>query len=426
MNLAQATTLSQLAMPVPIPVKEQKKSARRVALDILARCEKGGYPYKHFPTTLKGAEAWAHKFLSSKHFVLTRINLNAAASPHNPRDPKRVEIYKRQIMANVENAKKFDPIVVDVNRRKVGRSHLGYVPDIIVTDGKHRKKSMLAMGITEHWAWVGKKALKKMQPKDIKAHEVFLPPVDGTKIASQYEMMCSTTPALNIATPRQDTGAGGSRPHDQVHSEKTKKVKANGLCACEGAVSTGQLAPPDLSDMKVPPDHSDAGSRTDASDQRKWMPNTPQVVPSGANPGNADRFGLNKAAAYANNIGPRVINKGASRSEMSRILSCESAYDASGNVKPGEKIHAGGPGSGPHKQAMDLHNKLVSQGWRLVNGKNKPGWGDNPYIKSGENGIMNLQKSATSASTTFTPNRNKVNAAKTIPKMWTKKKKGGK
>src|SRR5580692_11592389 len=139
MNLSQATTLSNLKLPMPVPVKEKKQSATKVAYSILARCEAGGYPYKHFPVNHHGARLWAKKFLTSKEFVLTKINLNAAASPHNPRDPKRVMFYARQIRANAENAKRFDPIVVDVNRRKEGRSHLGYIPEVIVNDGKHRK-----------------------------------------------------------------------------------------------------------------------------------------------------------------------------------------------------------------------------------------------------------------------------------------------
>ncbi len=43
-------------------------------------------------------------------------------------------------------------------------------------------------------------------------------------------------------------------------------------------------------------------------------------MPGGLPPNNAKQFGLSKQAAYMNNTGPRIINKGATRSEMARTL----------------------------------------------------------------------------------------------------------
>jgi hypothetical protein len=373
MNLEQANTMSQLSVPNPVKTVKDILSSTRVAFQILARCEAGGYPYKNFPVNRKGAKAWAKKFLTSKDFQLMRINLNAAASPHNPRDPKRVKFYVRELAA--KGVPDFDPLVVDVNRRKEGRTHLGYIPDVIVCDGKHRKASMLASGITHYWAWVGIKATKKMKPKDIKAcaDTIYLPPCDGTKVMSQYEIMASTVPA--VSPPRQDAGSGGSRPKDHLHSggpgsgrkpgsgrvrvpqqigrgpseirkprsdRKTSKAEDKwarswGLeagkvedCNACGARSTGSLEPGSASDNKVPPDQSDAGSRTEASDQLKWNPRKSQPYTPGTGPGYADQFGLSEPAAYMNNIGPRVLNRGASRSEMSRSLN---AFGSTG-LKP--------------------------------------------------------------------------------------------
>ena len=222
MNLENAVTMSQLAEPKPVKTVKEILSSTQVAYKVLARCEAGGYPYKHFPVTKDGAKAWAKKFLTSKEFQLMRINLNAAAAPHNPRDPNRVKYY---IKANADT---FDPLLVDVNRRKEGRTHLGYIPEVIFVDGKHRRAAMLAQGRTEHWAYVGLKAIKKMPKQlEIKAShdEIYLPPVDKSKIASQYELMCATVPAVSMP-PRQDAGSGGSRPHDHLHSNKKTKVKA--------------------------------------------------------------------------------------------------------------------------------------------------------------------------------------------------------
>lgn len=329
MNLAEATTMSQLSVPTPVKTVKDTLSSTQVAFRILARCEAGGYPYKHFPVNRHGAKAWAKKFLTSKEFQLMRINLNAAASPHQPRDPKRVKFYKNILASKMGKPPDFDPIVVDVNRRREGRTHLGYIPDVIVTDGKHRKASMLAAGINHYWAWVGKKAIKKMKPKDIKASAEFdIVPVkcDGSKIQSQYEMMAATVPAVSMPA-RQDTGSGGSRPKDHMHSKNGKKVNAQDCQAC-GAVSTGSLEPGAASDDKIPPDSSDVGSSVNASDRRKWNPDKPNLYPSGLKPGNANQFGLNKAAAYGNEIGPRVVNKGASKSELARGM----------EVKAGKKV----------------------------------------------------------------------------------------
>ena len=113
-----------------------------------------------------------------------------------------------------------------------------------------------------------------------------------------------------------------------------KKVEAGKVEDCNacGARSTGSLEPGNASDLKIPPDQSDAGSRTEASDQYKWNPNKPQMYPSGAKPGDANTFGSPPFLPPGSGVGPRVINKGASKSEMSRTL------NAKGKVKAAIKI----------------------------------------------------------------------------------------
>jgi hypothetical protein len=324
MNLQQATTLSNLKTPAPVQVKSIKASARQVAKFVLDRCERNGYAYKyHTP------KSWANKYLDSKEFVLMEIGINAAASPHTPRDPKRVAHYlKCSAGSDID-----DPIVVDTNKRKEGRTLLGFVPEIIVQDGKHRKAAKLAQGHKTIMAWVGIKASKKMKKNpipEVDESEIILPKVEHTKIAAAYEIHASTVPAAKVI----------------------KKVKANGkeLCSC-GARSSGQIESDDLdpSDGGVPPSASDSGSRTDSSDQLRWNPDKPQMKTPGASGKESFEFGLNQAAAYGSNIGPRVKNTGASKSDMSRTL------------------NAGGPGSGRHKMLTDLAEK-VGKEWSSTRG----------------------------------------------------------
>ena len=150
------------------------------------------------------------------------LNINAAASPHMPKNPNRVNHYVHC------SAEALDPIVVDLNKRGVGRSYLGYVPPVVVLDGKHRKMAQIQNGRTRILAWVGCRAIKQMppetlhevneKPKVINGNEVYLPPVEGTRIAAAYEIHASTVPSVGIPAVRQDGGEGGSRPKDAMHS----------------------------------------------------------------------------------------------------------------------------------------------------------------------------------------------------------------
>jgi hypothetical protein len=219
MNLAETINQTELRAPVRV-LKPQTRSKYQVAKRVFELASQGGFPYKK--ATYQG---WADKWLPSDEFRLMEIdiaaaaaiNINAAASPHQPKNPNRVEHY---LHCSVDA---LDPIVVDVNKRNVGRSYLGYVPPVVVLDGKHRKRAQLQKGYSKILAWVGCKAIKKM-PK-CTLHEVgngngkvILPPVDGTKIAAAYEIFASTVPSVGIPAIRQDSGEGGSRPKDSLHS----------------------------------------------------------------------------------------------------------------------------------------------------------------------------------------------------------------
>jgi len=150
-NLAAAISQSQLMLPNQgIPLKTRSKM--QVAKRVYTLAASGGFPY-----TGMSCQKWAKKWLSSDTFRLMEIDINAAASPHLPRNPERVAF---RLLCSQDS---MDPIVVDVNKQKTGKSHLGYVPDIVVLDGKHRKQAQMLQGRTRILAWVGCKAEKKLQ-----------------------------------------------------------------------------------------------------------------------------------------------------------------------------------------------------------------------------------------------------------------------
>jgi hypothetical protein len=78
--------------------------------------------------------------------------LNAAALSCSPRTENLV---LKKIYAREET-----PIVVDYNRNQVGRTPRGFVPQIIVIDGKHRFQAATLRGETHILAWVGEQAME--------------------------------------------------------------------------------------------------------------------------------------------------------------------------------------------------------------------------------------------------------------------------
>ena len=428
MNLEQATALSNLRRPETVVIP-QRISNVKAAGKVLERCARNGYPYKHFPVNTKGATNWARKFLDSKEFVLMRIDINAVASPREPRDPKRVAHYLKC------NAAEFDPILVDVNKRREGKTLHGYCPEVIVIDGKHRRKAMLAQGHAKIMAWVGVKALKKIKPSKVMAasslYDMELPKVDGTPIAAAFDLFAATVPTFHPPAIRQDTGAGGSRPKDHLHGKKNgKNGKEDEVCAC-GARSTGSLEEPSGSDTKVPPDSSDDGSFVEASDRLKWNPDKPQIYPSGAKPGDANRFSSPVYESPGSGVGPRVKNTGAHNSEMTR------------------NMHAGGPGSGRHPEFGAMVKHARSQGfsrpYKTASNYNKQGVGTPSHTvgmdkgdqdhslsiheKTGEWNLTPLGRGTKSGiglaslQQAMAKHSKHLQAGKTIKKIWTKDKK---
>lgn len=299
MNLQQTQVLQTLKEPPKKTVVVKKRSRLQVAKRVFQLAAQGGFPY-----TGMTAEQWAKSWLPSKEFVLCEVNIHAAASinmnvvasPHPPKNPNRVNHY---LQCSIEA---MDPIVVDLNRRKVGRSYLGYVPEIVVLDGKHRKKAQLQQGRTRILAWVGAAALKLM------------PEITVRTIDASTEKC--TLPPLN---PRLNDGRKNATY--QLFAEQSNAVKA-----C-GARSSGSLEDDTSnSDHKVPPDSSDDGSSVEASDRLGWNPDKAQNRPPGSKGWSSEVRGRNNPVSEAPGagVGPRLNpNTGATRSELSRSVSAK-------------------------------------------------------------------------------------------------------
>lgn len=128
-------------------VSKEVKNALELARDIFAEAEEREQPFLfHTP------ESWARKWLPSKRFRLVRLPLNAAAMPC---EPKVDNLVLKKIHAREEK-----PIIIDENRNQIGKSMHGFIPQVIVIDGKHRFKAASLRGETHIMAWVGEKAIE--------------------------------------------------------------------------------------------------------------------------------------------------------------------------------------------------------------------------------------------------------------------------
>jgi hypothetical protein len=392
MNLEDSIAYSNL-MQAPKIVEPKKRSKVDVAKRVFQLAANGGFPYKYATP-----EGWARKWLTSREFTLMEIdihaaaslNVNAVASPHKPKNSNRVEHYFHC------SADALDPIVVDLNKRNVGKSYLGYVPEVIVLDGKHRKMAQLRQGRTKILAWVGCEAAKQLQKYkkvmrvvDAAREDIFMPPVEPTKMASTIELFAATVPATGLAnvSPRQTAGEGGARPKDSIHGKKirdretneikseikellaskernavsakrirslAKELKRRYLEGC-GARSSGSLVNNDSSD---------------SSAKLEWDSKKPQAFAPGTYPGYVDTFGDN-GGGLGSGIGPRIQgNEGATKSEMARILHAHKDCKCGGECTKCKDatLKAGGPGSGRHAGSGNKLKEMAQKG------KFKGGW----------------------------------------------------
>lgn len=233
-TITNALTQADLRMP-PTVITKMIRNRNQVAKRVFQLAASGGFPY-----TGMTYQQWAKKWLPSEKFRLVEIDIHAAASAHLPKNPERVAY---RLMCAQDSV---DPIVVDLNKQQIGKSHLGFIPKVVVTDGKHRKQGQILQGHTRILAWVGcraEKHLKNVKVIDKLDFSAIKPQKDtkpviiqasGMRIASHrnlpidtaYNLHCAVTPASGQTFLDQSGGEGGSRPKSAF--VKAKKVKAGG------------------------------------------------------------------------------------------------------------------------------------------------------------------------------------------------------
>ena len=104
----------------------------------------------------------------------------------------------------------------------------------------------------------------------------------------------------------------------------SKDCNCNGIASGkpkESARSTGQIDDDDSSEKKVPPDSSDAGTFVKPSDRRKWLLKPNLKAPGTSGHRSTKRFSNSPdIVSPGSGVGPRVLNPGASRSDVAKAL----------------------------------------------------------------------------------------------------------
>jgi hypothetical protein len=348
MNLNGAVELTKLRGRV---IERNSLPALEVAKRVFEISARSGEPYEN--TT---PEEWRKDWLASDRFVLAEIGVEQVGIPYAKKINK--EKVRRIISASADG--EMEPIVVDMNRQQIGRTPLGYVPKVIVVDGKHRHRGHLDMGKDRILAWVGEKAMTELEQRKNGGNRFVI-------AASSPRSYGETVPMSNLiatatlysavsvkpssAITRQDTGDGGSRPTGGTQTMKweaaggaggmggslgggsgsnpaTMRVQSN------GARSSGSLDKPDPSDTKVPPDPSDEKTFVDPSDRLNWNPDKPQVCAPGCEMDHEHEFGDPELESPGSGVGPDMPpDWGAKNSEFHKAMKSVKAYGTAEGVQ---------------------------------------------------------------------------------------------
>lgn len=269
-NLKQAVAMANLKQTTKKEAPQQRLSAIAIARRVFQLAAQAGHPFQGIKP-----EEWAKKWLASKEFVRTEIPASRAALPAAPANPNRV---LQQMAASADS---LEPIVVDVNKREIGRSPGGFVPPVIVVDGKHRHVARTMQGHATIEAWVGVKAL---------AQVALTATVKAPRPTLQPRMSKIESVAVLHAMGGGQAGLGsGSGP-----------------------------TPPPVSTRLAASDPSDVTPHKDPSD-RYDQPMGRSLDPSDTSNSYGDASPSNQApgAGVGNRLPPK---KGASRSELQEIM----------------------------------------------------------------------------------------------------------
>lgn len=268
MNLEQAIASVELRRKVGHITEAQEKRSLEIAERVFEVSAMANEPYVNIKP-----EEWAQRWLASQTFVLAEI------APHHVAVPNVNRINKSKVQATLQaSAEQIEPIVVDLNKNGIGATNSGYIPKVIVIDGKHRHRAQVLRGKDRILAWVGREALavleKKNTPKQFVIKAASNPfPKMGTKL----DVWAAIAPSSS-AIVRQDTGDGGSRP--------TGGTKMSAVGGGMGSLGNGSGANPMRKGLSAQNarssgqleevDPSDRIASDDPSDRLEWEPNNPQ------------------------------------------------------------------------------------------------------------------------------------------------------
>ena len=147
MNIQQALAISNLRVSRKASewvAKDPTAPASRIAERVFAAHEEQGSPF-----TKGTPSSWAREWLQSEKFLLLDLPLHFAACPRRAYDSGKVQGCMRAAADSQE------PIVVDVNKQRIGGAMGGYYPPVIVVDGVHRHAAGRLQGRETIKAWVG-------------------------------------------------------------------------------------------------------------------------------------------------------------------------------------------------------------------------------------------------------------------------------
>lgn len=227
MNLSEATQMMELRkQPRVTPEEKITASALTVAERVFEISAAFGEPY--YANTPRG---WARKWLASKKFILMEIAPHQVAVPN----ANRLDQEKVANTFRAAGSTEIEPIVVDMNKMGIGKTNGGYIPKIVVVDGKHRHRAQTSQGRDRIMAWVGELAVEEMQArssKKIVARDMTISAGAETKMTSTAQLYAAVGTGMGSdnSSARQDTGDGGSRAGKAAlpSGMSFEKVKAYG------------------------------------------------------------------------------------------------------------------------------------------------------------------------------------------------------
>lgn len=339
MDLKQSLTLVNLQKDDEPAAIEKRITAEELARRVFRIAAEAGEPYVGLTS-----KQWAKKWLASSEFVLTQIEASSVAAP------RRRELNQNKVLSNVK-ASAVQPIVVDLNKRGIGSTSIGFVPEVIVVDGAHRQASQQIRGKEMIEAWVGVKAINKVLAS-LTVHASNGNGKRKPRLSTRMEAAMVNAPAPmttnKTPVPAQDVAQRSSAPNSPMPGLKntgtTMKPFTKGMEPKIYSTGGGSGASGGTGGATGGPGGTNSGmnpnniySRVKASDPSDKLepgdlPDPSDREDTDVDPSDRDATGTNRkpaAGTYSSpsqqspgsGVGPRTKpSKGASNSELSKTM----------------------------------------------------------------------------------------------------------